>query len=153
MLPFERLPNESDIEWLMCQQYCLQIKRDRGVVFRVNNFPYDEGLAVAKRFLWDERSLEFDKWKAQINHRGRIDCHATMEKNTTMMADLLKSHLEIYQSWVDANRDLLDENFEVQARGVKTLGSLSRINLEVTQAFTQQQDIDLALEQLAKEIE
>lgn len=138
----------------MSHQYCLQIgKRDMAAVFAANSVDTATGLGIAAKFRWDERARAYDKYRAEVSHRGKVKCYHLLEKNTSATALLLNKHLSIYQDWLETNEELISESIEAHAAGVKVLSLLSKLNVETTQTFTQQEDIDLALEALAKEIE
>lgn len=82
----------------------------------------------------------------------RYTCYRLMASNTHHLLEALNRSIIKYRDWVSANHGLLAESIEMQITSVKVLGYLSRVNQETTQTFTQQEDIDLALEKLRDEI-
>lgn len=151
---FDREEGEAELYWLASQQYCLQLgKRDMDAVFKANNIPTATGLGVASKYRWDERAKEFDRHRARVNHKGKVTQHSLLSRNTSQLAELVSVHLSKYKDWLEANNELIEESLDAQIKGVRMLAQLSKMNLETMGAFVQQEDLDLALEALAKEIE
>ena len=153
-LPFKQEKGESAIAWLMCQQYVMQVgNRSMAQVFQANGYDLDEGIKLANKYKWDERADKYDNYRALLDHDGRISCAAVLRKNTKNLSKLLNSHIGYYSTWMNNNQELLARSIETQADCMKLVGAMSRVNAETTDAFIKQENIDLALKELSKELE
>ncbi len=155
-LPFKQEKGESSLAWLMCQQYCGQIgNRSISIVLEANNYDIDKGIELAKKYKWEERASKYDNYIALIDHDGQVSCHAVMRQNTTNLTKLLNSHIRIYSNWMNnpQNRQVLSNELGLQEDCIKMVGSMARINNETTDAFIKQENIEIALKELAKEVQ
>ena len=78
-----------------------------------------------------------------------------MRQNTTNLTKLLNSHIRIYSNWMNnpQNRQVLSNELGLQEDCIKMVGSMARINNETTDAFIKQENIEIALKELAKEVQ
>lgn len=88
----------------------------------------------------------------QLRVARRYVGYRLMTRNMENILQALNKAIIQYRDWCFHNEELLKSSLETQSAGVKVLSNLSRMNQETTNTFMIQEDIDLALEQLKKEI-
>jgi hypothetical protein len=88
-----------------------------------------------------------------LDHNGQVSCAAILRQNTRNLAKMNNKSILNLNDWMERNITTLANNLDVQTDAVKMLSALSRVNTETTDAFIKQENIDLVLRELTKELE
>lgn len=152
--PFKPDKDEANEYWLMCLDYVRQPSGNRSMamVFQSRGYDIDVGIKLATKHNWEGRANQYDAFIALLDNKGSLDINKISKLNTARVAKTLSAILGSHALWVKNNQRLLNNSMDTQQQAMKVLEMGSQVNTRVIDALYKIENIDLALNEIEKDL-